>query len=251
MDFLKQPEIIGVIKGQSSKHGRIQQRPSSAFIYKVGGESIYHFRDKDVHFTDGTILFVPQGESYTFDKITEGNYCLVNFSATYETPSVPHLFTLSESERVLTLFKQLEQSQRLSGNITKKYEALSLFYRILSILSANEVTTYSSREQKERIQPAISYLEKHIFDSNLRISILSVLCNVSEPFFRKTFTSRFGTSPKKYIIQERMKHAKMALESGEYESIADIAKSVGYDDPLYFSRHFKEYYGFTPSALKH
>lgn len=247
MDFLKQPHIIGVMKGHSSKQGKMVNRPTHTFIYKVGGESVYHFQNKEVHITDGTILFIPKGESYTFEKLSEGNYCLINFDADFEEPPMPHLFTVAEPDHLLSIFKQLEQTQRLSDNVVKKYEALSLFYRILSILIANEQTPYSTTSQKERITPAIEYLEKHIFDSNLKISELPRLCSMSEPSFRKIFFSRFGASPKKYIIHQRMKRAKMMLESGEYESIAYIAQSIGYDDPLYFSKHFKSFYGCAPS----
>ena len=249
MDFLKQPEIIGIVKGQCSKHRNIQNRSSSTFIYKIGGESIYHFENKDIIFSDSTILFIPQGESYTFDKITEGSYCLVNFHAVYDTPVEPCLFTPSESDRVLTLFKHLEQVLRSSDDLSKKYEALSLFYRILSLLVVKKASTYSTNKQKECIEPAITYLEKHIFDSNLKISKLSSLCDISEPFFRKIFLSVFGTSPKKYILCQRMKQAKMILESGEYQSISDVAKNVGYDDALYFSKIFKNYYGSSPSRF--
>lgn len=247
MDFLKQPNIIGVIKGKSSKHGDRVDRPTHTFIYKIGGESIYHFHNREIHITDGTVLFIPKGESYTFDKVSEGNYCLINFDADFVVPLAPHLFRCSDNDQILSLFKQLEQSLRLSDNAAKKYETLSLFYRILSVLIASEQMPYSTTAQKERISPAIEYLETHIFDSRLRISDLPQLCDMSEPSFRKLFMSRFGASPKKYVIRQRMKQAKMVLESGEYESISDIAHSVGYDDPLYFSKHFKSFYGCPPS----
>ena len=247
MEFLKDITIVGVIKGQSSKHGNRSNRPTHTLIYKIGGETLYHFSQKDIHITDGTVLFIPKGESYTFEKVSDGNYCLINFDADFATAPTPHLFVPSDTDQILTLFKQLEQSQRLSGNMAKKYESLSLFYRILSILIANEQIPYNTPEQKERISPAIQYLEKHIFDCDLKISTLSLLCDMSEPSFRKLFISRFGASPKKYVIHQRMSQAKMMLESGDYESIAAIAHSVGYDDPLYFSKHFKQFYGCPPS----
>lgn len=247
MDFLKQPDIVGVIKGQSSKHGNRINRPTHTFIYKIGGESLYHFQKKEIHITDGTVLFIPKGESYTFEKISDGNYCLINFDADFSVPPTPRLFHVSENDHLLSLFKQLEHNQRLSGNSANKYDALSLFYKILAILVSNEHVPYSTAQQKDRIQPAISFLENHIFDSRLKISNLPMLCNMSEPSFRKIFISRYGASPKKYVIHQRMKQAKMMLESGDYESISAIAHSVGYEDSLYFSKHFKSFFGCPPS----
>jgi YesN/AraC family two-component response regulator len=43
--------------------------------------------------------------------------------------------------------------------------------------------------------------------------------------------------------------AKAIIESGEFSSINEVAYTVGYDDPLYFSRHFKKYFGIAPSKV--
>jgi AraC-like DNA-binding protein len=39
------------------------------------------------------------------------------------------------------------------------------------------------------------------------------------------------------------------LESGDFDSIKEVALSAGYSDPLYFSKVFKKFYGFSPSSL--
>ena len=39
------------------------------------------------------------------------------------------------------------------------------------------------------------------------------------------------------------------LESGDYDSIAEVSELVGYSDPLYFSKAFKKIYGFSPSNI--
>ena len=54
-------------------------------------------------------------------------------------------------------------------------------------------------------------------------------------------------NPKEYVLRERITHAKSILESGDYDSISEIALSVGYNDALYFSKAFKKFYGFSPS----
>lgn len=72
---------------------------------------------------------------------------------------------------------------------------------------------------------------------------------MSEVMFRKLFNIRFGVSPKKYIIQGRMQIAKAMLENGEYESISQVAREVGYDDSLHFSKLFKKFYGVSPTKM--
>jgi AraC-like DNA-binding protein len=110
-----------------------------------------------------------------------------------------------------------------------------------------EEREYTTAEQKERIDAAMDFLKLHIFDSDLKISSLHTLCGMSAPTFRRIFISKFGVTPKKYVTNQRLLQAKTILECGEYKSIAEVARLVGYDDPLYFSKHFKEFYGTSPS----
>ena len=54
-------------------------------------------------------------------------------------------------------------------------------------------------------------------------------------------------TPQKYIITKRLSYAKAILDSGNFETIAQVAAAAGYTDPLYFSQSFRKKYGFPPS----
>ena len=120
---------------------------------------------------------------------------------------------------------------------------------MLANLAALQQSEYVTGSKKDLILPAVDYLEKHIFDPELKASELPALCGMSAPTFRKIFCARFGASPRKYIISQRLTQAKIILESGEYKNISEVAFAVGYDDPLYFSKHFKSVYGTAPSLF--
>ena len=126
---------------------------------------------------------------------------------------------------------------------------LSLFYKMLSCLMGLEQTKYAPKQTQERIELAVNYLESHLFDMDLKVSELPLLCGMSAPTFRQIFVARYGSTPRKYIIDRRLRQAKIILESGEYNSICEVAHSVGYEDSLYFSKHFKAAYGTAPSKL--
>jgi AraC-like DNA-binding protein len=248
MEFIKDPKIVGVISGSSTLRASIRNRPSHTIILKESGESIYVLRGKRFRLCAGTVLFIPEGESYSFKKISEGDsiYRLINFHAEIVSPE-PKLFSLPQGENLSPLFKQMERLWKLDEKLSGKYEMLSLFYKLVSTLTGFDETKYTTSEQKESISSSIDYLEKHLFDSDLRISSLHDLCGMSAPTFRRIFSSRFGAAPRKYVIRQRLLQAKAILESGEYKTVSEVARAVGYDDPLYFSRHFKEFYGVSPS----
>ncbi len=242
-------QITGVIRGNSTTQANINKRPSHMFIYKINGESFYYLRGKQVSLAEGCVLYVPEGESYSFQKVSQGDslYCLVNFHCPSLSTEKPHLFFVHTSEHLDYVFKQMEKCWHGARNPSNFYELHSLFYHLVSLLLQQQDKPYYTKEQRERIAPAINYLDEHMYSHHLTISSLAKICNLSNVTFRNLFLAHFGENPKKYIIRCRMMKAKTIIESGEYNSISEVAYMVGYDDPLYFSRHFKNYFGCSPS----
>ena len=69
---------------------------------------------------------------------------------------------------------------------------------------------------------------------------------MSTVYFRKTFMSVYGTSPIKYLNNLRINKAKAILMS-DYDSIEQVALSVGYNSIYHFSKKFKLYTGRSPT----
>lgn len=67
--------------------------------------------------------------------------------------------------------------------------------------------------------------------------------------FIDTFTHYVGVSPRQYIINIRMTIAKDLLMNSMFQ-ISEIARLIGYENPLYFSRLFKKTWGVSPSEFR-
>ena len=50
------------------------------------------------------------------------------------------------------------------------------------------------------------------------------------------------------LIEIRMKRAEFLLDNSVDLSISQISFECGYNDPKYFSKTFKKFFGKTPSA---
>ena len=72
---------------------------------------------------------------------------------------------------------------------------------------------------------------------------------MSETYFRKIFADKYGISPKKYIINLKLNHAKRLLLSSKY-SVEEVCFKCGYSDVSMFSREFKKVVGVSPSVFK-
>ena len=243
--------ITGIVRGNSTVQARIVRRPSHTFIYKISGESVYYLRGAAVHLTEGTVLYIPEGESYSFQKLSQGDslYCLINFHCTAANTQRPQLFSAFDADHVHYVFTQMLRQWQLAHSEADRYELLSMFYHLVSILLQTQNKQYHTSAQYARLKPALSHLEEHLYSPNLSCATLAALCGVSDVTFRELFFDQFGETPKKHIIRARLTKAKTIIESGEYSTLNEVAYSVGYDDPLYFSRLFKKYFGIAPSKL--
>lgn len=72
---------------------------------------------------------------------------------------------------------------------------------------------------------------------------------IDRSYFGKLFKKHTGVTAGKYLQQYRMNKAMFLLESS-HDSIADIARSVGFNYEHYFINVFKQYTGFTPSEYR-
>lgn len=72
---------------------------------------------------------------------------------------------------------------------------------------------------------------------------------LSRAYLRNIFMKYVGMPPKKYIIEMKIERAKELLAIRRL-SVTDIARSVGYDDALLFSRVFKSHTGVSPMEYR-
>ena len=134
-------------------------------------------------------------------------------------------------------------------NTAYHMQCKSILYNILSIMQSEYGLKYTTSKTAALLAPAIDFIKRSYTMSNLSVSMLSEMCEISEDYFRKLFKSIFGISPIKYINSLRMSFAKELLSSEMY-AVSEVAELSGYSDMCYFSRKFKEAVGVSPTEFK-
>jgi AraC-like DNA-binding protein len=81
------------------------------------------------------------------------------------------------------------------------------------------------------------------------ISDIASYVGISRSQLYRAFLEDFGISPHTYLQRYRINEACSLLRNPNY-SIAEVAGSVGFNDPLYFSRVFKSIKQCPPSAYQ-
>ncbi|MBE7036673.1 MAG: helix-turn-helix transcriptional regulator [Ruminococcaceae bacterium] len=239
-------KILSAIHKVSNPYGKAKCRKTNGFLIRVRGVVQYDFPDKSVIVREGEMMFLPKGSQYEYHIISEGDAVCTAINVEGEFGEAqPTCYSIGEfydAEYIKYHFADLWKF----GNQAQKYQCYSLLYNLISYLSNIEAQQYQDKKKFEVIQPAVDYLRRHIYDCDLKIDELHKLCGVSDTYFRKIFISKFGTSPKNYIIGKRVSYAKSIIDSGEFSTVKELALMAGYKDPLYFGKVFKQHYGASP-----
>ncbi|SIQ35845.1 hybrid sensor histidine kinase/response regulator transcription factor [Maribacter ulvicola] len=101
---------------------------------------------------------------------------------------------------------------------------------------------------RELIARVTGIIEERIDDVNLTANYLCEELGVSSSKLYRKIKELTDLSPNELIRTIRLKKSAQLLKTKKY-NVSEIAVLIGFNDPLYFSRCFKNQFGFPPSKL--
>ncbi|MBQ8559711.1 MAG: helix-turn-helix transcriptional regulator [Tyzzerella sp.] len=215
-----------------------------AISLKLGGKTFYTINGKQILSDALHPVILPKGCSYSWKCVEPGECIIIEFEALESACNI-FSFKISDNSYIVNAFKKIEKSLNLK-NANSRLECNYQLYGILLFLIKSVKTEYVSKDKKTLLQPAINYISEHHYDCSITNDFLADICGISTVYFRKTFEKVYGTSPIKYLHNFRINKAKSILES-DFESINQVAASVGYSSIYHFSKMFKLYTGKSPT----
>lgn len=230
---------VGVITRQES-------RKCWGIALKVGGKTWYTQGEKQFLSDKEHVMLLPKGGHYSW-KCTEPGECIViDFDAQEEERSIESV-ELTDNSYVLSAFAKIEKCMSLE-NPVNRLEAMQQLYGLLAFLVRAAGRKNASADKRHILAPAIDHMTENYADPTISNDALAALCGISTVYFRKIFETVFGISPIRYLHELRIGKAK-AMLSGDYDSIAQVAESVGYSSVYHFSKMFKTYTGMSPTQF--
>lgn len=151
-----------------------------------------------------------------------------------------------DEKKMRKLFEQMPD--RSAESFFESAKLVELFASYLDDLTT--VVAMSRRKEaegiaeRERLRPAFLCIEKN-FTKAMSLREMARLCHMSENYFSRMFGRVTGTTFPRYIADLRIARAKELLLAGG--KVRAVAYDVGYDDPAYFVRRFKQHTGMTPA----
>jgi signal transduction histidine kinase/ligand-binding sensor domain-containing protein/DNA-binding response OmpR family regulator len=97
------------------------------------------------------------------------------------------------------------------------------------------------------IAKAIQIVESRISDPELTVEDLARELGMSRVHLYKKLQALTGKSPLEFIRSLRLQHAAQLLAKSQL-TVSEVAYKVGFNNPKYFARYFKEEYNVLPSV---
>lgn len=151
----------------------------------------------------------------------------------------PFAADCSRDKTVKHRYVQLFQSLNQESNPLRAQSCLYDFVETAFSLNCDQ-SIGSSPPSLRRIKEAL--LDDIRGDHQL--SQLATEVEMSRYQFLRAFKHQFGLPPHAYLMDEKIKRAKVMLKKGL--AISDVAYTLGFSDQAHFHRHFKKRLAVTP-----
>jgi AraC-like DNA-binding protein len=219
----------------------------------VSGKGIYVCRNRRHELGAGdTFLVYPDTPvHYCADAVQPWEYVWVGFGGldaegyvnrTDFTPEEP-VYWSRDSKELRSLIEGVYS--RYGTRTWEQMEMTARLYELLAFLMRTaQRQSQAGAEISDCALLAAEYIINH-YEEKITVEGLADYASVSHSSLYRRFVKRFQVSPKRFLLEFRVERACALMAKNNY-SIQEISASVGFDDPFYFSRVFKDVKGMSP-----
>ncbi|MDL5053518.1 helix-turn-helix transcriptional regulator [Oscillatoria laete-virens NRMC-F 0139] len=239
--------------------------------FRVHGLQIFHIVEGGFRFlrADGStqiarggdmVVFYPGINRYEFISEQTTSFYQVQFlpAGQKETNRVPwlpgyglipeYLSQLRDPSRLASEMEKIIMEMDGRKPLWESRCAISLLTVMNLVFESGYEIRAPERERHGRWEKVLLKLETAPHD--VSIQGLAEEEGMNPEAFIRGFKKYVGLPPKRYLLQRRMWLARrMIVYQG---SIKEVAMNLGFQDPLYFSRLYRKFFGYAPSeTLQH
>jgi len=244
----------------------------------------YHYRSREHGCQDFILIYCVDGKGWY--KIRNHTRTVCQHEAFVLPPNIPHTYGADgqtpwtiywahfQGDHALTYFRYLSSDnltvpvhvtlrdtlanlfqcalksphQGLTlGNLIHTSSALA--HILCSLFFANPAYVPGITTPQYKAIEKVIYFMHHHKDHPLNLAQLADQAALSIPHFSRLFKLKTGSSPIDFFNRLRIQQACQQLITTEL-SVKEVAFSLGYSDPYYFSRSFKKVMGLSPARYR-
>jgi AraC-like DNA-binding protein len=226
--------------------------------YITAGRGVFRPGNAEYHLRAGDGFLICPGipTSYSADMRSPWHYCWFGFHGRRAdeylalaglTAELP-IFTHNSDTMVADCIEEMLACARL--NPADRFRSTAALYRAFSCLARRqpEPAERAINNQALYVREALRYVERN-FSRPMHVSDIADYIGIDRSYLYLLFKKHTSLSPQEYLISFRMTKAGDLLLATDLP-IVDIARSVGYEDSIVFTKAFKKHTGSAPTIYR-
>lgn len=175
--------------------------------------------------------------------------CVTNAGFMPEKPVIP----IRNMDVLLSCIQHMLEAHQLTyaNDLKRSSELMRFFSTLLEDYSEENPSPGRSGYDYPcavYVEQAIDYMQKN-YDQKIKVNDLADYIGINRSYLTNSFRKIMNMSPQKFLITLRLDKAISLLRETALP-IHTISAQVGYDDPLAFSKMFKQNYGISPTSFR-
>ena len=201
----------------------------------------------------GQVLVVPSGEGHVYGADADSPWTIwwmhlagCDIPALVQASGIGNaapVLSLGNLPQAVSLVEEALLAMEQDDSQPTLQVAAGAAWHLMALMSRARPGLHIGRSDPVRV--AIAFLQRQ-FAAKVSVSELADLVGLSPSHFSTLFQATAGCGPREYQTRLRMMKCRQLLDTTDLP-VGTIARSVGYQDPLYFSRKFRAVHGMTAS----
>ena len=219
------------------------------------GDMVYTVNGKEYHLCKNNLVITRPLDYHALSFASEETYdrYLIVFSedslisnVCKEIPPDLDIIDLNGYDHILSLFRKMshyiEQFDPQTVNTLLVYMIEEILYNAIVISKKSKETEL--RSVNPVIREALQYINENI-TRQITLEELADHLHLTKGHICKLFTNHLNTSPKQFILSQKLLMAKKDLYAGS--KVTEVCTKYSFSDYSGFYRHYMHRYGHKPS----
>ncbi|MCL2684683.1 MAG: response regulator [Synergistaceae bacterium] len=238
--------VLYVINPSSGDDGEtIARAASSIFATLSPNENIASFQDG----AERVVSIFAGSDDESLEDETYSSASAVKYEAERNFPCSLSIAIGSPVDNPSDLPKSLGNARRVIRHMDSTGRSLILGYRDIEAAEGDRKPDARSSKYSSIIEKSRDYIGEHFQDGSISLNSVAEYVGLSPNHFSAIFSQETGETFIEHLTATRLRNACELLRSTSAKS-SEIAYTVGYNDPHYFSYVFKKNMGLSPSEYR-
>lgn len=249
------PLAFGYYPRAAGHQMRRRSHPTDLLLYCTEGAGHLEIDGQQRPVQTGDIVMLPAGVAHAYAASTDRPWSIywVHYggeqSAAYAglLQAQRRIAPVGRNPRIVAEFQSLINRRRSPFTVDAHVHSANILKVLLSDM-AEAVTSEAHGGKLLDLDHLLDVMRRNM-DRPLDLDTLAAESNLSKYHFVRRFKALTGHTPIQHFIHLKMQYACYLIDTSN-APLKSIAASVGYDDPYYFSRLFKQCLGMSPQHYR-